>query len=46
MWYSPFTVDLLAENERIDEERRVRTKHETKRVRQLRKKKSRVSDTS
>jgi len=39
---SPFTVDLLAENERIDEELRVRQKFEAKRLKVLAKKKDRV----
>ena len=39
---SPFTVDLLAENERIDEELRVRQKFEAKRLKVLAKKKNRV----
>merc|ERR1712166_341845 len=39
---SPFTVDLLAENERIDEELRVRQRFEAKRLKVLAKKKDRV----
>eukprot|EP00656_Telonema_subtile_P020356 TRINITY_DN21484_c0_g1_i1.p1 TRINITY_DN21484_c0_g1~~TRINITY_DN21484_c0_g1_i1.p1 ORF type:complete len:221 (+),score=78.47 TRINITY_DN21484_c0_g1_i1:155-817(+) len=39
---SPFTVDLLAENERQDQELRVRLKHEARQMRLLAKKKSRV----
>merc|ERR1712166_543353 len=39
---SPFTVDLLAENERVDEELTVRTLSESKRLRVLKKKKARV----
>jgi len=41
---SPFTVDLLAENERIDEEFQVRTKEESKRSKMLNKKKAKVKN--
>jgi len=41
---SPFTVDLLAENERIDEEFQVRSKEETRRAKLLAKKKAKVKN--
>lgn len=41
---SPFTVDLLAENERIDEEFQVRTKEEARRAKALKKKKEKVKN--
>jgi len=41
---SPFTVDLLAENERIDEEFQVRTKEESRRSKSLAKKKAKVKN--
>merc|ERR1711934_183162 len=41
---SPFTVDLLAENERIDEEFTVRTKEEARRTKLLAKKKAKVKN--
>ena len=41
---SPFTVDLLAENERIDEEFQARTKEEARRTKLLAKKKAKIKN--
>jgi len=41
---SPFTVDLLAENERIDEEFQARTKEEARRSKILTKKKAKIKN--
>lgn len=41
---SPFRVDLLAENERIDEENRIRLREETRREKKLTKKKDQVKN--
>ena len=41
---SPFLVDLVAENERIDEENRVRIREDARRAKQLDKRKNRVKN--